>query len=106
MIRAGLNRARAGPKYHLSIFWAMGKSWKAEIWHAGGLGHGKANGDGWGWSGLARTGPGLAPRTTGSSSGPLGGAGRLKFGMQVVMALRNLMKIVEGGQGQPRGSQG
>ena len=73
----GTDVARTGPKvagasleYHRSIFWAMGKGWKAEIWHAGGHGHGKANGDGWRWSGPTQTGPGLAPSSTGPSSGP------------------------------------
>ena len=85
--RADPNRARAGPKYHVSIFWAMGKGWKTEIWHADSLGHGKANEDGWRWSGPARTGPGLATGTTGPSSGPWGRVRRLKFGMQVVLAM-------------------
>ena len=53
MARAGTDVARASLGYHRSIFWAMEKGWKAEIWHAGGLGHGKANGDDWGWSGPA-----------------------------------------------------
>ena len=39
VVRANPYLARAGPKYHKSIFWAMGRGWKAEIWHAGGLGH-------------------------------------------------------------------
>ena len=81
----------------------------AEIWHAGGLGHKKANGDGWRCSGPHWTWPGPAPSTTGPSFGPWGGAGRLKFGKQVVLAIRKPMGMVGDvrahlglGQGQPQ----
>ena len=30
MFRPTLDLARAGPKYHRSIFWAMGRGWKAD----------------------------------------------------------------------------
>ena len=31
VVKASLDVARAGPKFHRAIFWAMGKGWKAEI---------------------------------------------------------------------------
>ena len=40
------NMARAMSECHRCLFWALGKPQKAEIWHVGGFGHDKANGQG------------------------------------------------------------
>ena len=39
VVRAGPDMARAGLESHRFIFWALGRGWKAEIWHEGGHGH-------------------------------------------------------------------
>ena len=44
MTLCGSEVVRASPEYHKSIFSAMRRGWKAEIWHAGVVGHGKCNG--------------------------------------------------------------
>ena len=46
MTLAGMEVARVGTEYHRSIFRAMARAQKAEIWHVGSLGQGKGNGQG------------------------------------------------------------
>ena len=44
VVRAGQEVARAIIKYNSNLFWALGRDWKSEIWHAGVVGHGNGSG--------------------------------------------------------------